>query len=89
MSVDSSILIAEECQNITKLQMKTLITRIGNSSKFIISGDLEQVDRKDKATNGLQDALNKFSNMEEIGVVEFGKEDIVRNPLISKLLSKY
>lgn len=87
-NIDSSILIGEEMQNTTSLQFKTLITRIGFNSCFLLSGDLEQVDIKNY-TNGLSDAINKFSDMPEIGIVKFEKEDIVRNPLIGKILSKY
>lgn len=88
-NIDNAILIAEECQNMTSPQMKTLLTRIGFNSKFIISGDLEQIDRKYEKTNGLKDSIDKLGEMEEIGMVTFEKEDIVRNPLISKILSKY
>ncbi|MCK9416015.1 PhoH family protein [Candidatus Dojkabacteria bacterium] len=88
-NIDNAILIAEECQNMTVGQVKTLLTRIGFSSKFIVSGDLEQIDRKYQQINGLQDALNKFSDMKEIGIVTFEDKDIVRNPLIGKILSKY
>ena len=74
----------------TQSQMKLLLTRIGFNSKFFISGDLEQFDRhKDKTQTGLWDALKKFQNMEDIGVFEFKSTDIVRNPLISKILEKY
>ena len=70
--------------------MKLLLTRIGFNSKFFISGDLEQFDRhKDKTQTGLWDALKKFQNMDDIGVFEFKSSDIVRNPLISKILKKY
>jgi len=87
VNIDNSILICEEAQNTTSLQMKTMMTRIGFNSKFIISGDLEQTDIRQG--NGLQDVLQKFSDFEEIGTIRFEKEDIVRNPLIGKILSKY
>ena len=90
MNIDNSILIFEEAQNSTPSQMKLLLTRIGFNSKFFISGDLEQFDRhKDKTQTGLWDALKKFQNMDDIGVFEFKSTDIVRNPLISKILEKY
>jgi phosphate starvation-inducible PhoH-like protein len=70
--------------------MKLLLTRIGFNSKFFISGDLEQTDRyKDKTQSGLWDAMSKFRDMDEIGVFEFSEKDIVRNPLITKILKKY
>ena len=90
MNIDNSILIFEEAQNSTPNQMKLLLTRIGFNSKFFISGDLEQTDRyKDKKHSGLFDALEKFKNVDDIGIHVFTDEDIVRNPLISKILKKY
>lgn len=90
MNIDNSILIFEEAQNATPNQMKLLLTRIGFNSKFFISGDLEQFDRhKDKTQTGLWDALKRFRNLEDVGTFEFGFSDVVRNPLISKILEKY
>ena len=90
MNIDNSILIFEEAQNSTPNQMKLLLTRIGFNSKFFISGDLEQFDRhKDKTQTGLWDALKKFQNLDDVGTFEFNPEDVVRNPLISKLLKRY
>ena len=89
-NIDNTILIFEEAQNSTPKQMKLLLTRIGFNSKFFISGDLEQTDRyKDKTHSGLWDAMSKFRDMDDIGVFEFGEQDIVRNPLITKILKKY
>jgi len=90
MNIDNSILIFEEAQNSSPNQMKLLLTRIGFNSKFLISGDLEQTDRyKNKTLSGLYDAVNKFQDIEDVGVFEFNRDDIVRNPLISKILKKY
>jgi phosphate starvation-inducible PhoH-like protein len=90
MNIDNSILIFEEAQNSTPNQMKLLLTRIGFNSKFFISGDLEQTDRyKDKKQSGLWDAIEKFKDIHDVGVFEFDNKDIVRNPLISKILKKY
>jgi phosphate starvation-inducible PhoH-like protein len=91
MNIDNSILIFEEGQNATPSQMKLLLTRIGFNSKFFISGDVEQSDRyKNKTHSGLWDAIEKFRDDEFISTFEFkDKNDIVRNPLISKILKKY
>ena len=90
MNIDNSILIFEEAQNSTPNQMKLLLTRIGFSSKFFISGDLEQTDRyKDKKQSGLYDAITRFNFIDDIGTFEFNDKDVVRNPLISKILKKY
>lgn len=90
MNIDNSILIFEEAQNSSPNQMKLLLTRIGFNSKFFISGDLEQTDRyKDKKQSGLYDALQRFQNVNNIGVYDFRNAKNVRNPLISKILEKY
>jgi len=90
MNIDNSILIFEEAQNCTPSQMKLLMTRIGFNSKFFISGDIEQTDRyKDKTQSGLYDALNRFKNMDNIGMFVFENKDVIRNPLISKILDRY
>lgn len=90
MNIDNSILIFEEAQNCTPSQMKLLLTRIGFNSKFFISGDVEQTDRyKDKTMSGLYDALNRFKDIDNIGVFEFDNKDVIRNPLISRILDRY
>jgi len=90
MNIDNSILIFEEGQNATPNQMKLLLTRIGFNSKFFISGDLEQTDRyKDKTHTGLYDAIKKFKNLDDVGIFEFNSNDVVRNPLIGKILKRY
>jgi phosphate starvation-inducible PhoH-like protein len=91
MNIDNSILIFEEGQNASPSQMKLLLTRIGFHSKFFISGDVEQSDKyKNKTQSGLWDSIEKFRDTGDISVFEFkDKKDIVRNPLISKILEKY
>lgn len=89
-TLDNSIVIIEEAQNISPHQMKTLLTRIGKNSKYIISGDLGQSDRFKRFTDtGLYDIIMRLKTMDEIGLFVFNPEDIVRNPLISKILNKY
>ena len=91
MNIDNSILIFEEGQNASPSQMKLLLTRIGYNSKFFISGDVEQSDKyKNKTQSGLWDAIEKFRDDNYVSTFEFkDKNDIVRNPLISKILRKY
>lgn len=89
-SIDNSILVMEEVQNMSPEQVKTLLTRIGENSKFVLSGDLDQSDRyKDVKQSGLYDAMQRHRNVDEIGFFEFDKEDIVRNPIITKILKNY
>lgn len=90
INIDNSIVIAEEFQNATPRQVKTLLTRIGMNSKFIISGDLEQSDRYKKQTDsGLYDAFKRLNNVNGIGLFKFDEKDIVRNKIISIILDKY
>jgi len=90
ININNSIVIFEESQNSTKRGMKTFLTRIGYNSKFIISGGIEQIDRfKDVNESGLKDIFDKLKNVDDVGIMEFNNDDIVRNPLISKILEKY
>lgn len=90
MNIDNSIMVMEEAQNMSPLQMKTLLTRLGEGSKFIISGDLDQSDRyRNVKDSGLYDALERHNNIEEIGMHQFFEDDIVRNPIITKILNNY
>lgn len=89
-NVDNSILVFEEAQNATPLQMKLLLTRIGFNSKFFISGDLEQSDKyKEKTKSGLYDAKERLKNVKDIGIFEFDVDDVVRNPIITEILKQY
>ncbi len=83
VNFDNSIIIVDEAQNITLDNMKTILTRIGYNSKMIIIGDTKQIDLHKKSDNSLSTLLEKFKNVEGFGVLEFGKDDQVRNPIIS------
>jgi phosphate starvation-inducible PhoH-like protein len=100
VNLDNCILIAEEMQNSTISSFKTLLTRIGENCKMIISGDIDQIDRfRDKNQSGLFDSLNRFTYTDENGqikskvdglnIFQFAPEDIVRNKIISNILDKY
>ncbi len=89
-SFDNCILILEEGQNTTPRQMKTLLTRIGERTKYIINGDMDQSDRfKDYTRTGLYDIVNRLKGVQGVGSFEFEVGDIVRNPIISKILERY
>jgi phosphate starvation-inducible PhoH-like protein len=90
ISVDNAILVFEESQNATPNEMKTVLTRIGFSSKFFISGDIEQSDKfKQKEKSGLYDALTRLEGMKDVGIFKFKPEDIVRNPIITEIIKRY
>jgi phosphate starvation-inducible PhoH-like protein len=89
-TIDNSIVIIEEAQNMSPHQMKSLLTRIGENSKYIISGDINQSDKfKDYKKSGLYDAMSRHTNISDIGFFEFSVNDIVRNPIITKILNNY
>jgi len=89
-SIDNTVLVMEEAQNMSPNQMKTLITRIGYGSKFIISGDLDQSDRyNDYKKSGLYDGITRHKNISSLGFIEFNENEIVRNPLIRVILNNY
>ena len=91
LSIDDSVIILDECQNITMNIFKSVITRIGEHSKMIFLGDCEQVDLKSdkrRQSSALQYITKIFSGEDYVGVIEFGPDDCVRNPIIPKVLDK-
>lgn len=86
---DSSLILINESENYSKEDMLLLLTRIGENSKIVITGDEKQIDRKDLGKSGMTYAYERLKDLEEVGMVEFTEEDIVRNPLISKILEKW
>lgn len=89
LSIDNSIIIIDEVQNISLENLRTIMTRIGENSKIIAMGDLRQIDLKNKSKISLQTAITLFEGIEEIGSFEFTEEDIVRNPLIQKIERRF
>jgi len=87
----NSCIIADEMQNSTTSQMKMLLTRIGEKSKIIITGDLEQTDMKYGQTNGLDDFLDKLNKRrsDSISSIEFGNDDIQREEVVKEILEIY
>jgi len=90
VNIDNAILISDETQNMTIKGIKTLLTRIGFNSKFILSGDINQIDRfKNENDSGLKYAYENLVGIEGVGLFEFTKEDIVRNKIIGEILEKF
>ena len=82
-SIDNTIIIVDEAQNITLDNMRTLMTRIGDNSKMIILGDVKQKDLRNKKDSSLGVIIEKFNHIENFGCVELrDPEDVVRNPII-------
>jgi phosphate starvation-inducible PhoH-like protein len=82
-SIDNTIIIVDEAQNISIENMRTLMTRIGDNSKMIILGDVKQKDIRNKKDSSLEVIIERFNNIENFGCVELrNPEDVVRNPII-------
>jgi len=82
-SIDNTVIIVDEAQNISIDNMRTLMTRIGDNSKMIILGDVKQKDLRNKKESSLEVIIEKFNNIENFGCVELrNPEDVVRNPII-------
>jgi len=83
--------ILDEAQNLTKMELKTYISRLGEGSKMVILGDIEQCDirlpRGQK--NGLEDSVERFRDMEGVGFIEFNEDDIVRDPFLIDIMKRY
>jgi len=85
-SIDNSIILIDEAQNISLDNIRTLMTRIGNDSKMVIMGDVKQKDIRNKKDSSLEVVLEKFRDIEGFGCVELrDPEDVVRNPIIKKV----
>jgi phosphate starvation-inducible PhoH-like protein len=88
-TLDNAFIILDEAQNTTPEQMKMFLTRIGYGSKAIITGDITQKDLPDNKISGLEVASQILSSVEEIGIVELTHADIVRHPLVQKIVKAY
>ncbi len=88
-TLENCCAILDEAQNTTSMQMKMFITRLGFNSKMIVNGDLTQKDLPRGKQSGLEEALYLLKNINEIAEIIFEKEDVVRHPLVSKIIDAY
>jgi len=89
-SFNECLIIFDEAQNSTPDQIKTVLSRVGENSKIIVTGDTRQIDLDAfKANNGLLDCYHRLSNLNTVGRVQFTKSDIVRNGVIADILAAY
>lgn len=88
-TLDDAFVILDEAQNTTHSQMKMFLTRMGMNAKFIITGDPSQVDLPKNQQSGLKEAMRILQDVEEIGFVYLTDEDVVRHPVVRKIIHAY
>ncbi|MFM7594712.1 MAG: PhoH family protein [Flavobacteriales bacterium] len=88
-TLDKAFVILDEAQNTTIMQMKMFLTRMGMTAKFVITGDMSQVDLPGKQRSGLSYATSILRDIEGIGIVEMGQSDIIRHKLIAKIITAF
>ena len=88
-TLNDAFIILDEAQNTTPLQMKMFLTRFGMRSRMVICGDPHQVDLPDPSKSGLADAVGRLSGIKNISVVRFTSADVVRHPLVGRIVEAY
>jgi phosphate starvation-inducible PhoH-like protein len=88
-TLNAAVIILDEGQNTTIPQMKMFLTRMGNGSKIIVTGDVTQVDLPRQTRSGLIDAIHRLRDLERIAIVYLDEHDIVRHPLVQKIVKAY
>ncbi len=88
-TLKNSFAILDEAQNATDTQIKMFLTRIGENSKIVVNGDPSQIDLANKSMSGLDRSKKLLSHLNEISVIDFDHSDVVRHPLVSKIVKAY
>ena len=88
-TLNNAFIVMDESQNTTVEQMKMVLTRIGFGSKAVINGDLTQVDLPKHITSGLNHVIQVLNNIDGIGITEFSSKDVIRHPIVRKIIDAY
>jgi phosphate starvation-inducible PhoH-like protein len=88
-TLDKAFVILDEAQNTTTMQMKMFLTRMGMTAKFVITGDMSQIDLPTRQRSGLSYALDVLKDVEGIGVVRLGQSDVIRHSLVKKIIEAF
>ena len=88
-TLSHAFVILDEAQNTTPAQMKMFLTRMGEGTRMVVTGDLSQVDLPPGTRSGLRDALDTLEGVQGIGVTRFGVRDVVRHPLVARIVDAY
>lgn len=88
-TLDNAFVILDEAQNTTMSQIKMFLTRMGRNAKFVVTGDVTQIDLPRRSDSGLTKAMETLRNIDDIGIVEFDKRDIVRHRLVKYIVEAF
>lgn len=88
-TLSNAVVILDEAQNTTIQQIKMFLTRLGMGGKMIVTGDLTQIDLPASQKSGLRDAVEKLQDVEGVSIVNFAEKDIVRHPLVTRIIKAY
>jgi phosphate starvation-inducible PhoH-like protein len=88
-TLSNAFIILDEAQNTTREQMKMFLTRLGDGSKMVITGDVTQIDLPNGKSSGLEHATFVLKDEKEIGIIYLTDKDVVRNPLVMKIVRAY
>jgi phosphate starvation-inducible PhoH-like protein len=88
-TLSDAYIILDEAQNATREQLKMFLTRIGQNARMVVTGDVTQIDLPPSVRPGLLDAPKLFADIDEIGIIELGQDDIVRSTLVGKIVAAY
>ena len=88
-TLSASYVIIDEAQNTTPVQMKMVLTRLGQDSRMVITGDLSQIDLPDGQPSGLADAVRRLDRVEGVGIKHLSGKDVVRHPVVARILQAY
>ena len=88
-TLSSSFIILDEAQNTTREQMKMFLTRMGEGSKIVVTGDITQIDLPHHVVSGMKDAVQVLEGVEDIKVIRFDHRDVVRHELVSRIIRAY
>jgi len=88
-TLDQAFVILDEAQNTTEMQMKMFLTRMGKSAKFVVTGDITQIDLPKNQSSGFLHALKILKNVKGLSIVQLTEKDVVRHRLVTEILKAY
>ena len=88
-TLSNSFIILDEAQNTTREQMKMFLTRMGENSRIVVTGDITQIDLPHNVTSGMADAIDVLKDVEGIEIVRLTAKDVVRHELVTKIIQAY